>query len=60
MLGFAGTALASDLWWLIVFGVLGAYFVYSAVVEERLLGEAFPDTYPAYRARTRMLVPFVL
>jgi protein-S-isoprenylcysteine O-methyltransferase Ste14 len=60
LLAFAGTALASDLWWLIVFGALGGYFVWSAVVEERLMGEAFPDSYPAYRARTRMLVPFVL
>jgi protein-S-isoprenylcysteine O-methyltransferase Ste14 len=34
--------------------------VYSATVEERLMSERFPAQYPAYRARTRMLVPFVL
>ena len=37
----------------------GVYFIYSATVEERYLAEQFPDSYPAYRRSTKMLVPFV-
>jgi protein-S-isoprenylcysteine O-methyltransferase Ste14 len=60
LLAFVGTALATNIYWLIAFGVLGAYFVYSATVEERLLVEAFPTQYPGYRTKTKMLIPFVL
>jgi protein-S-isoprenylcysteine O-methyltransferase Ste14 len=60
LLGIVGTALATELWWLVVFGTLGAYFVWSAIVEERLMGDAFGAVYAAYRARTKMLIPFVL
>jgi protein-S-isoprenylcysteine O-methyltransferase Ste14 len=45
--------------WLIAVALAGAYFVYSATVEERYLTEQFPDTYVAYRRSTKMLVPFV-
>ncbi len=55
-----GTALATNLIGLIVVVVLGGYFYYSAYVEEKSLTATFPDAYPAYRRRTKMLVPFVL
>jgi protein-S-isoprenylcysteine O-methyltransferase Ste14 len=58
--GVAGTALADNLIGLIIVAVLGAYFYYSASVEERNLSATFPSAYPAYRARTKMLIPFVL
>jgi protein-S-isoprenylcysteine O-methyltransferase Ste14 len=45
---------------LIVFAAALGYFVYRARVEERRLAAAFPDTYPEYRAPTKMLIPFVL
>jgi protein-S-isoprenylcysteine O-methyltransferase Ste14 len=54
-----GTAVALSWQWLIAVVLAGAYFVYSATVEERFLSEQFPDTYPAYRRSTKMLVPFV-
>jgi protein-S-isoprenylcysteine O-methyltransferase Ste14 len=60
LLGTIGTALALNLFWLIVLAVLGGYFIYSARVEERNLAKSFPDTYPAYRSHTKMLIPFVL
>jgi protein-S-isoprenylcysteine O-methyltransferase Ste14 len=60
LLGLLGTALATNLYWLIIAGVMGAYFLYSAKVEERLMTAAFPSVYPSYRARTKMLIPFVL
>lgn len=40
--------------------ILVVYFVSSALREERDMTERFPDAYAAYKARTRMLVPFVL
>jgi protein-S-isoprenylcysteine O-methyltransferase Ste14 len=59
LLALVGTALALALYWFVVVVAAGIYFVYSATVEERLMSERFPAQYPAYRARTRMLVPFV-
>jgi protein-S-isoprenylcysteine O-methyltransferase Ste14 len=55
-----GTALAVNLLVLAVAAVLAIFFVYSATVEERNLGAIFPRAYPAYRARTKMLIPFML
>jgi protein-S-isoprenylcysteine O-methyltransferase Ste14 len=60
LLGVLGTALATNGYWLIVFAVVGAYFLYSARVEERLLTSTFPAAYPGYRLRTKMLIPFIL
>jgi protein-S-isoprenylcysteine O-methyltransferase Ste14 len=55
-----GTALAVNLLVLVVAVAAGAFFIYSATVEERNLAAIFPNAYPAYRARTKMLIPFVL
>jgi protein-S-isoprenylcysteine O-methyltransferase Ste14 len=55
-----GTALATNLIVLGIAAVLGIFFCYSATVEERNLGTTFPSAYPAYRERTKMLIPFVL
>ena len=56
----AGTTLATSLYGLIGVAVLLAYFGYSARTEERFLAERFPDTFPPYKARTKMLIPFVV
>ncbi|HLX31942.1 MAG TPA: isoprenylcysteine carboxylmethyltransferase family protein [Gaiellaceae bacterium] len=55
-----GTAVALSWWWLVAAGLAAAYFVYSAVAEERFLTTRFPDAYPAYERSTKMLIPFVL
>jgi protein-S-isoprenylcysteine O-methyltransferase Ste14 len=60
LLAILGSSLATNLYYLIALVVLGMYFVYSARVEERLMTSAFPAAYPSYRARTKMLIPFVL
>jgi protein-S-isoprenylcysteine O-methyltransferase Ste14 len=60
ILAMVGTAIAVSWYWLIAVAVLGAYFVYSAVMEERYMAGLFPDTYPAYKRSTTMLIPFVL
>jgi protein-S-isoprenylcysteine O-methyltransferase Ste14 len=60
LLAVLGTSLATNLYWAIALIVIGAYFVYSARVEERLMSSSFPTVYPSYRAKTKMLIPFVL
>jgi protein-S-isoprenylcysteine O-methyltransferase Ste14 len=40
--------------------ILIAYFVFSARREERDMERRFPDAYPAYKKRSKMLVPFLL
>ena len=59
ILAMVGTALAVSWYWLIAVGVLGAYFVYSADIEERYMTALFPDAYPAFKRSTKMLIPFV-
>ena len=55
----AGTAVAVSWYWLVAVVLLGGYFIYSAVMEERYLAERFPDAYPRYKQSTTMLIPFV-
>jgi protein-S-isoprenylcysteine O-methyltransferase Ste14 len=54
-----GTAVALTWTWLIAAALAGVYFIYSATIEERNLTAQFPDTYPAYKQSTKMLVPFI-
>jgi protein-S-isoprenylcysteine O-methyltransferase Ste14 len=60
LLGMFGTALATNLSGLVIAAVLSAVFYYSASVEERNMTATFPTAYPAYRASTKMLIPFIL
>ncbi len=55
-----GTALAVNFLALAVAAVMAVFFVYSATVEEKNLAAIFPEAYPPYRARTKMLIPFLL
>jgi protein-S-isoprenylcysteine O-methyltransferase Ste14 len=55
-----GSAIGTSPFWLIPFVLLGIYFLYSARKEEKLMMEQFPEQYPQYMSRTKMLVPFVL
>jgi protein-S-isoprenylcysteine O-methyltransferase Ste14 len=55
-----GTAVSLNWRWLIPVALAGAYFVYSATVEERYLAEQFPDDYPGYMRSSKMLIPFIL
>jgi protein-S-isoprenylcysteine O-methyltransferase Ste14 len=60
LLAMVGTTVAVSLYWLTAVVVIGAYFIYSAVNEERYMTEQFPDAYPAYKQSTKMLIPFIL
>lgn len=59
MLAMIGSALAINVLWLLLFVLYFAYFIFSARTEEQMMLAQFPDAYPAYRRRTKMLVPFV-
>ncbi len=59
MLAGLGTVLALGMQWLPVVVLVGAFFVLSARTEEKMLSGQFPDAYPPYRRRTKMLIPFV-
>lgn len=55
-----GSALATTLYLLIALAVLAVYFIYSALVEEKIMLREFPKQYPGYKKKTKMLLPFVL
>lgn len=59
MLAMMGTALAVNIVWLILLPAYFAYFIFSARTQEKMMLAQFPDTYPAYRHRTKMLIPLV-
>ena len=59
MLAGLGTVSALGVLWLPAVALAAVFFVSSARTEERMLCEQFPKTYPAYQARTRMLIPLV-
>ena len=55
-----GSTLTISLFWAIPLVLLGAYFVRSARREEKLMMAEFPEQYPAYINRTKILLPFML
>jgi protein-S-isoprenylcysteine O-methyltransferase Ste14 len=60
ILAMVGTGIAVSFYWLIVAVIMGAYFLFSAVVEERTMAKTFPAAYPPYKGATKMLIPYVL
>lgn len=60
LLLMVGSATAVSPMWLVLFALALVYFVYAARVEERDMTKQFPDAYPAYQQRTKMLIPFLL
>ena len=59
MLAMIGSAFTLSVLWLLALPLYFAYFLFSARSEEKTMLAQFPDSYPAYRRRTRMLLPFV-
>lgn len=60
LLALLGSAIGDGLFWLLPLVLAGAYFIVSARREEKLMCAQFPQQYPAYMKRTRMLLPFLL
>jgi protein-S-isoprenylcysteine O-methyltransferase Ste14 len=59
LLAVVGTTLVRGLPSIVLLAVIFAYLVYAANVEERNMIGQFPNEYPAYVGRTKMLVPFL-
>lgn len=55
-----GSAISQGVLWLLPLFILGPYFFHSARREEQFLITQFPEQYPAYMRRTKMLLPYVL
>jgi protein-S-isoprenylcysteine O-methyltransferase Ste14 len=60
ILGMVGTAIAVSPYWLNAVAILGAYFLFSAAIEERIMARLFPVAYPPYKRATKMLIPYIL
>lgn len=59
MLMMLGSFLIVNIYWLIVFIIGSVYCIYSAFAEEKFMMQQFPKVYPSYKAKTKMLIPFV-
>ena len=59
LVGLFGTGLVIGPVWMALFVVFLLIFVWRIRVEEVYMMELFPDEYPAYRARTKALIPAV-
>lgn len=58
--GSYGKSVAAGPYWLIAVAITGAYFLFSAMVEERTMARLFPAAYPPYKCATKMLIPYIL
>jgi protein-S-isoprenylcysteine O-methyltransferase Ste14 len=59
-LALLGSAIGESVVWAVPLILSVPYFIYSARREEELMCEQFPEQYPDYMRRTKMIVPFVL
>jgi len=60
LLASFGSVFSVGLVWVVPLCLFGVYFIYSSFREDRLMAEQFPQTYPAYKQRTKRLIPFIL
>jgi protein-S-isoprenylcysteine O-methyltransferase len=54
-----GSAIAVRGAWVFLSIILGSLFLWRVGAEDELLAGVFPDQFPAYRRRTKALIPFV-
>jgi protein-S-isoprenylcysteine O-methyltransferase Ste14 len=54
-----GSGLVAGSWWFLIAIAGSAYFILSLFQEERQMLKEFPDSYPAYKARTWRLLPYI-
>lgn len=60
LLAMLGSAIVGGVFWLLVVVLFGIYFIYSGRQEEKIMTKEFPDQYPEYMKRSKMLIPWVL
>ena len=54
-----GTALDNTGIVFVIFLLFATYFIYSAVKEEKAMMQEFPEQYPAYKQKTKMIIPLI-
>jgi protein-S-isoprenylcysteine O-methyltransferase Ste14 len=54
-----GSAVVCSGAWILLLVFLGAIFLHRVGAEDRLMEQQFPNEYPAYKKRTKALIPFV-
>jgi len=59
LIAMFGSIFVNGVFWFIAFVVTGIYFIFSAKIEEKMLTKEFPNEYPEYKKRTKMLIPFI-
>lgn len=59
LLAVIASAFAGSFYWFSFLVIMGPYFIYSAVFEEKLMQKQFPKVYPEYKSKTKMLIPFI-
>lgn len=59
LMAFIGSAFVNGVFWFIPFVIFTVYFIYAAKSEEILMQKEFPNQYPAYMKKTKMLIPFI-
>ena len=59
LLALVGTTLVQWFPGIVLLPASLAYFIYAAKTEELSMMRQFPNTYPAYMHRTKMLIPFL-
>jgi protein-S-isoprenylcysteine O-methyltransferase Ste14 len=60
LLALLGTTIGASVFWAVPLVLFGVYFVHAARREEHHMIRQFPEQYPAYIRRTRMLLPRLL
>lgn len=60
LLAMVGSALAVGGVYLIPAVIIGLYFLLAARSEEGLMARQFPEAYARYRAKTKLLIPYLL
>ena len=59
ILATLGTGLTGSIFGIVLFVIVTTMFLIRVGTEERYMLELFPGAYPAYRARTKRLVPLI-
>ncbi|MBU6231851.1 isoprenylcysteine carboxylmethyltransferase family protein [Patescibacteria group bacterium] len=58
-LAVLGSALVFGILWVLVLAIYVGYFLVSVRKEDEIMARLFPDAYPAYKARTKKVIPGV-
>ena len=60
LMAFFGSAVLGMHLWVVIFAFYFFLYLYKLKIEEKLMLKEFPDTYPSYVKKTKMLLPFLI